>query len=90
MVDSIEMFEIVKYFRLIMLLKLPRAAEKIRILEIVLIQNCYKEQYWELAKLFIINFIFAHIIGVLLIMMASINENKNWLIKNSLNNLNWY
>ena len=73
-----------------MLLKLSRAAEKIKILEFILIQNCYREQYWELVKVFIINFLFAHIIGVLLIMMASFNESKNWLVKNNLHNLPWF
>ena len=41
-------------------------------LEITLIENEYREQIWSLIKVFLFNFIFAHILTLALVLMARI------------------
>ena len=72
------------------MIKLKKTFEKVKILEIVFIENSYNEQYWELVKVFIFNFLFAHFVGLLLVLMSQISSSDNWLINKNLNNLFWY
>lgn len=72
--------ESTKYLKLLIFFKFRSIFEKLKIIEIYLIQNCYKEQYWEMAKVFFFNFLFAHAIAVLLILMAKSAPGQNsWL-----------
>ena len=65
-----------------MVIKIKSAIQKVHILEIILIKNCYKEQYWELVKVFIFNYMIAHMVALILILVSKIDANKNWLVKN--------
>ena len=56
----------------------------------VMIKKFYKEQYWSLVKVFLINFLVAHILSILLILMAGLNPRKNWLIEKELHHLLWH
>ena len=63
-------FEEMKYIRLILVLNMGRTGERVRNLEFVFIKNFYNEQYWELFKLLLINFLFAHVLAIILVLMA--------------------
>ena len=71
----------IPYFRLVFIIKLKATMKRVYFLEVALIENCYKEQYWELAKLFIFNYTFAHIVGLVLILVAKHSSGHNWLIE---------
>ena len=68
---------------------MPQCLEKIEKLEVYFIRNVYNEQYWELAKVFLVNFCYAHFIGILLGAMASLSPNDSWLMKNGLIGVPW-
>jgi hypothetical protein len=34
---------------------------------------------WELAKLFLVNYIFAHFLALVLLSMARLNESESWM-----------
>jgi hypothetical protein len=53
------------------------------------IRNIYNEQYWEFAKVFLVNFCIAHIIALLLAAMASLNSNENWMTVKGIANASW-
>ena len=82
MVDSFGYLVSTPYLRLLMVIKIKSAIQKVHILEIILIKNCYKEQYWELVKVFIFNYMIAHMVALILILVSKIDANKNWLVKN--------
>ena len=70
-------FDILMIFReapalrlLFMFLKTKSVLERVNILEIVLIKNYFKEQYWEVAKLFIFNYMVAHVVSLILLLIA--------------------
>ena len=46
-----------------------------------LFNTSYKEHWWGLLKIFLSNFLIAHILAVLLIMMTWLNVESNWLSK---------
>ena len=54
---------------------------KIQALETKLLNTSYKENCWGLVKIFLTNFIIAHFLAVILIMMSWLNRKKNWLSK---------
>jgi energy-coupling factor transporter transmembrane protein EcfT len=70
--------EIMQYFRLFIITKLPQCLEKMERLEVTFIKTYYKEQYWSLFKVVLFNFCFAHIIAIFLSAMADINPQDNW------------
>ena len=51
--------------------------EKIKNLEILLIQTFHREQYWELVKLLLLNLIFSHVISIMLMLIS--RGSNNWL-----------
>ena len=72
-----------------LIFNMARTGERIKNLEFVFITNFYNEQYWELFKLFLINFLFAHILATLLLLMAELDPKSNWLVKKNLAHLPW-
>lgn len=50
-------------------------------IENVFVNNFYQEQYWQLIKVFFVNFGFAHFLAVFLLAMATLSETDNWIIK---------
>ena len=75
--------------RLMFLLKVPDYLEKIQALETKLLNTSLKENYWGLAKIFLTNFIFAHFLAVLLIMVTWLDLEDNWLSKVDAINAPW-
>lgn len=67
------------FMRLLFILKIGQAFEKIEKLEVFFIQNFYYEQYWSLIKVFLFNFSLAHILALCLVAMAEVNEDENWM-----------
>lgn len=88
-VDICGAFESVPFLRLAYLIKIKKALNQLEMLEIVLIQNCYNEEYWKLVKVFLFNFIFAHGVCLILIMIAEMDPQHNWLKSNNLHHLSW-
>ena len=88
-VDITTNFEIMRYIRLILVMNMGRAGERVKNLEFVFIKNFYNEQYWELFKLLLINFLFAHILATLLLLMAQFDPKRNWLVEKDLAHLEW-
>lgn len=74
---------IISYFKFFIILKLAPTIEKIRNLQIIFIKNCFKEQYWELIKVFLSNFLFAHFLAIILILMTN-GTTENWLTSREL------
>lgn len=82
-------FRIISYLRLFIVFKLPQCLSKIDKLEVYFIQNMYNEQYWNLAKVFIVNFCYAHIIALFLAAMASLDTGNNWMIGKGIEGAGW-
>jgi hypothetical protein len=53
------------------------------------IDNYYNEQYWSLAKTFIFNFCFAHILAISLVAMTNLNEDMNWMVAKGVHGSPW-
>ena len=83
-------WEILKYFQLIILLKVPSCFERLERLEASLISTTYKERYWSLIKLFIFNFCYAHLLALLLKFMAGLDQQHNWVAARHLSAAPWY
>lgn len=54
------------------------------------ITNFYYQQYWSLIKVFLFNFSFAHFLAICLILMATIDDSTNWMIKKGIDDNQWY
>ena len=89
LVDSCSILQVIPWIRLIFLIKIRYWQDMINTLEITFISNCYKEQYWELAKVIIFNYAFAHVVCLVLIMIGESQEGKNWLSENEFEDLFW-
>ena len=59
---------------MLFLLKISDALEKLTKLEIRFVDTTYKEHWWELIKIFMTNFLFAHVLAIVLIMISWIDE----------------
>jgi hypothetical protein len=71
-------------------LKIPDALEKLSKLEVKFLDTTYKEHWWDLIKVFLTNFLFAHLLAVILIMMSWIDEDHSWLQKIGAATAPWY
>lgn len=77
--------------RLCVVLKIRECLEKMEKIENVFVNNFYKEQYWSLVKVFLVNFGFAHVLAVLLLAMAKLSHESNWTTKINLSDdAPWY
>ena len=88
--DQIVTSEITHYLRLIIIFKLEYIWEKLQRLENLVIDNFYKEQYWGLIKVFLLNFCFAHFLAVILVAMSKIDPDHNWIVAKGWNYAPWY
>lgn len=79
----------ISYCKFTIILKLIPMIEKMRNLQIIFIENCFKEQYWELIKVFLGNFLFAHFLAIILILMTN-GQKQSWLTHNGLSNQPWH
>jgi hypothetical protein len=89
MIDISSHSEVVAYFRMFIIFKVPQCLDKIEKLEVYFVRNVYNEQYWELAKVFLVNFCYAHLLALLLGAMANLSPNDSWLVKLGINNASW-
>jgi hypothetical protein len=64
--------------------------QKMEKLEVYFIENYYYEQYWSLVKVLLFNFCFAHVLSIILLTMANINPDHNWMVTKGINNAHWY
>lgn len=78
------------YLRLVFLLRIYQIPEKVRYLETKLLNTSYKEHYWGLGKIFLTNFIFAHFLSILLILMTFLDMKNNWLSSVNAIGAPWY
>jgi hypothetical protein len=60
------------------------------VIENYLITNYSRKQYWGLFCVFITNFVFAHLLSLVLNAMAGLNDQENWLMAHSLQDRPWY
>ena len=90
MIDIIFDFKLSMLFRLTFILKLPDFLEKLQALETKILNTSYKENWWGLIKIFLSNFMFAHILAVILIMITWLNSSDNWLSKVNAIDAVWY
>ena len=88
-VDVIGNYEAMNYFRLLIFLKVGIVIDNFEYLKNIFIDSFYKEQYWNLAKIFFLNFFFAHLLCILLLAMARLTPN-NWLVEINANKAPWY
>jgi hypothetical protein len=79
-----------RFLGLFFFLKLSDVGEKLNWLEIKLLDTTYKEYWWELVKIFMQNFLFAHLLAIVLIMMSWIDEEQSWLHKIGASAAPWY
>ena len=76
--------------RIAFFLKVVDLMDKIEALETKLLNTSYKEHCWGLIKIFLTNFMLAHFLAVLLIMVTWLNEKENWLSKVNAMRAPWY
>ena len=88
--DCCSVLKVIPWIRLLILVKVRFWQEMVNTLEITFISNCYKEQYWELVKVFIFNYAFAHIVGLVLVMIADAQPGNNWLKNYGFAGLPWF
>ena len=89
-IDNYQQIEAMLYLRLFIIAKLPQCLEKLEKLEVYFIKNYYHEQYWSLLKVLIFNFVFAHILAILLTAMADTGEEKTWHSVIGIKNASWF
>ena len=82
--------EVIMWLRICFFLKLRDALEKLHKLEVKFFDTTYKEHWWDLAKIFLTNFLFAHVLAIFLIMMTWMDERKSWLSKIASISAPWY
>lgn len=87
LLDLIFEYSIMVYLKIFILFKLKLVLNKIAGLEIALISNCFREQYWALVKVLFFNFLFAHFIAIVLILMASCE--RNWMTEKKIQDRPW-
>lgn len=75
--------------RLFILVKLPQTFEKIEKIEAFLIKNYHDQQYWSLLKIFFFNFCFAHLLAIILTLIARINPQHNWYSSKDIYSASW-
>ena len=75
---------------MIILLKIRHASTNLENIEGYFVNGFYKEQYWTLIKVFIVNFIYAHCLAVILVAMSELDRQTNWIIKIGVNGQLWY
>ena len=68
--DMVTNAQEMRYIRLALVLNMGRVGERVKNLEFVFIKNLYNEQHWELFKLFLVNFLLAYILTIILLLMA--------------------
>lgn len=88
--DIIIIHDLMVFVRLLVLLKIYGSFEKMVKLENSFIDNFYKEQYWGLIKVFMLNFCFAHFLAIILVAMAKIDPQNNWITMKQWHNSPWY
>ena len=88
MIDSIQAVEGLKWWRVLLVFKMMGVHEKIKNLEILLIQTFHREQYWELVKLLLLNLIFSHVISIMLMLISQ--GRNNWLTAHNIQHLEWF
>lgn len=64
--------------------------ERMEKLEMQIISNSYKEQYWSITKVFLFNFCYAHLLAIILKCMADVNSGQNWIEAKGLSLSPWY
>lgn len=84
--NSVEM----SIFRMVTVLKLREVLSKIEVLENLYITSFYREQYWGLLGVLLLNFTAAHILSLSLNAMSFLNSESNWLTAHGLNTAPWY
>lgn len=89
LVDITSKQNFVTVFRMFIIFKLPQCLDKIEKIEVYFIRNVYNEQYWELIKVFIVNFCYAHVIALFMGAMANFNPEHNWLMDKGIANSPW-
>jgi len=78
------------------LLKLLVIGKDLSLLELIFVNSSKRYYVWNLSKVLIFNFVFAHIVTIILLSIRFINEDRNWvqakLISNGLidANLPWH
>lgn len=65
--------------RYIFLLKIIPLLKKLDFFEHAIIQNVYWEQVWNLVKLFLVNYVFAHFLALILISMTKLSQEETWM-----------
>ena len=70
--------------------KIPSLMDKLEKLENHFITTIYMEQYWSLLKIFLFNFCYAHILAILLTLMAKGNPQSSWIITKNIGGNPWY
>lgn len=88
-VDLAYDFEEMAYLRLVFLFRFFSEIQKMDKLEAIVCTTSRREHQWGLALLFLVNFLFAHMLSVLLNSMAFISEQSWWHTHNLLEEP-WY
>ena len=70
--------------------KFPDFLAKVQKLEVKFIESYNNEQYWSLIKVFLFNFMYAHVLSIVLLSMATINQQNNWLSVRGLTSSPWF
>jgi hypothetical protein len=74
---------------LMCLIKLISSFNNFVAFETTFIKGFKNELYWKLIKTIVFNVAFAHFLASMLLAMAKLNEEENWLIAHSIQNSDW-
>jgi hypothetical protein len=73
----------------LLLFKTSSFNEKFRTIEIFIMENFHYEKYWSFFKIILFNFAFAHVIAIILNIMAQNNPHQNWQIVKNIDQSSW-
>lgn len=78
------------YLLAVYFLKIPECVQRVVKIETKLFQSFYWEQYWGLLKLLFTNFLYAHFIAILILMMSWLDDDQSWMSVKLILNAPWY
>ena len=79
MIDLACEWKEMRFFRLLFLIRIMEHSKKVEDFENDLITNFEREQYWGVVKVFLLNFFLAHAMGVILMGLAELSPQENWM-----------
>lgn len=79
-----------RFIRLLFLVKLGDFKRNIEKLEYNFINSFYREHYWGIFHIILCNFMFAHMIAIILVLISELDPVNNWVLRANLQDRPWF